>query len=202
MHSPSLAAPPSPLGAGAARPVGGSKPSLVTRLRQAPENSWLADADSARPGSLLPEALIPDCGSFSICKVEGGAGGILVEDGAPLMIPAPKFLILWFFSLQPSSSSPSPLSCSLYNCMCPNTLPTNSRLFSCRPDVLNRWLARTFTAGLPVSSCLSFRGPPCPFPTHPPLTLYRYRVLARVDTLTPSRAVQGLLRDYSCLYIT
>ena len=33
--------------------------------------------------------------------------------------------------------------------------------------------------------------PTPPSPTHP-LTLYRYLIIARVDTLTPSRAVQGL----------
>ena len=49
--------------------------------------------------------------------------------------------------------------------------------------------------------CMAIRGrmnkivksPPRPFfPTYPPPTLHRYRITARVYTLTTSRAVQGL----------
>ena len=48
----SLAAPPAPLDAGDACPVGGSEPSLTACIQRAPGNAWLAAPDYSQPGSL------------------------------------------------------------------------------------------------------------------------------------------------------
>ena len=70
--SPSISAPPAPLSAGGACPVGGSETSLTARLWQAPANAWLAAPNSAHLGAPAPGVLLPDCAAGSTWKSWGG----------------------------------------------------------------------------------------------------------------------------------
>ena len=67
--SPPLVAPPAPIGAGSACPVGDSEASLTDRLRRAPANALLDASNSAQLGSLSPEVSLPDCAAGSTCQL-------------------------------------------------------------------------------------------------------------------------------------